>query len=188
MARQKLTIDKAKFQEVVTLLESQQEFKNPSELWKAVENSNWAKTLEPRSLTSQVAYMRARELGIIYKTQPGKRGPHLMTEEQLSRMREGRGKRRPRSEKMMVFAATFKEMRKTYPSALLPLIARAEKGGLRAAITLKCLECSAFQRGEVRQCQVTDCSLFPHRPSGSVLTDITETETEETEVAEGVTA
>lgn len=171
MARQKLEINKAAFQQVVTQLEAEKEFGNPSELWAAVESTEWAKNLQPRPLTRQVAYIRAKELGIIYKTQPGKRGPRVMTEEQLARMREGRGQRRSRSEKMGAFAESFEQMRKSFPAQFLPLIERAAKGSLRAALTLKCLECSAYQRNEVRQCEVFDCPLFPHRPGSNKAAD-----------------
>ncbi len=46
----------------------------------------------------------------------------------------------------------------------MPLVDQVEKGSLRAAIKLNCLECSAYQPGEIKLCVVTACAMFPHRP------------------------
>jgi ribosomal protein L44E len=153
MGRTKLEINKVEFQKVVTDLEAKQTFDNPSALWKAVEVSDWAKGLKPRPLTAAVAYVRAKELGIVIKTQPGK----LM----------GGGVPRvhvPRSKKMKAFAESFAKMRKGFPFRFHPIIDKAEKGSAKACVKLKCLECSAFQPSEVRQCVITDCPLYPLRP------------------------
>lgn len=171
MARQKLNINKDTLQRIVNQLEATQTFQNPSYLWKAIESTEWAKNLDPRPLTANVAYLRAKELGIIFNTKAGKRGG-TMTKERVAKMQSGR-KGRPRSIKMTVFASTFSEMRATYPSAFLPLISRAEKGSLKAALNLKCLECCSFQRVEVRNCQCPGCALYPHRSGAAELSNLT---------------
>ncbi len=161
MARTKLEINKDEFQKVVTDLEAAQTFENPSVLWKAVEATEWAKGLKPRALTAAVAYVRAKELGIVIKTLPGKRG------------NPGGGGlvggaprvRVPRSTKMKAFGETFAKMRKETPERFRPLVDKAEKtGSMKACIKLKCLECSAWQPSEVRQCVIIDCPLYPIRP------------------------
>ena len=159
MARTKLEISKYDFQKVVTDLEASQTFENPSALWKAVEASDWAKGLQPRPLTAAVAYARAKELGIVVKTQPGKRG--------IQGGPIGGGIPRvrvPRSKKMKAFAETFAKLRKATPKRYLPLVDKAEKGSAKACIKLKCLECSAWQSSEVKQCIIDHCPLFPIRP------------------------
>jgi len=157
MARTKLEISKDEFQKVVTDLEAKQTFENPSALWKAVEGSDWAKNLKPRALTAAVAYVRAKELGIVYKTPPGKRG--------IGPVGGGVPRVRvPRSKKMKAFAETFAKLRKMTPKRYLPLIDKAEKGSAKACIKLKCLECSAWQSTEVKQCVIIDCPLYPIRP------------------------
>ena len=35
---------------------------------------------------------------------------------------------------------------------------------LKAAINSKCLDCACWQRGEIADCLVTTCPLYPHRP------------------------
>ena len=154
MARTKLEINKEEFQAVVTELEKNQEFRNPSALWKAVENTEWARSQKPRPMTAAVAYVRAKELGITYKVVPGKRGF------------DGKrtGPRTPRIKKMKAFAPSFAKMRLSTPERYLPLVDKAEKGSKMACIKLKCLECSAWQGSEVRQCVIIHCPLYPIRP------------------------
>ena len=107
---------------------------------------------------------RAKELGIQYKTEPGKIGLGSLTEEQKAAMQAARKNRKPRSEKMKAFAATFEQLRKVVPERFMPLVDQAEKGSLRASIKLNCLECSAYQVSEIKFCPVTACAMFPQRP------------------------
>ncbi len=79
-------------------------------------------------------------------------------------MQAARKNRKPRSEKMKAYAETFAELRRQAPERFSPLVAQAEKGSLRAALKLKCLECSSYQSSEVKQCPVIGCALFPQRP------------------------
>ncbi len=116
---------------------------------------------QPRALTASVAYDRAQEFGIQYKTKVGKRGIGGLSEEQKAAVRKNR---KPRSEKMKAFASGFEEMRREVPERFQPVVSQAEKGSLRAAIKLKCLDCAAYQPTEIKQCPITVCGLFPHRP------------------------
>ena len=160
----KLEVDRDQLQRIVNELESRQTFPNPSALWKAIEETEWAKAYQPRPVTASVACERVKELGVQYNTKPAKRGLGTLTEEQKAAMQAARKNRKPRSEKMKAFASTFEELRKQVPERFLPLVAQEEKGSLRAATKLICLECSGYQPGEVKQCPITACALFPHRP------------------------
>lgn len=164
MAKQKLEINKKDFQKVVDDLENKQEFENPSALWKAVENTTWAKGLKPRPLTAALAYARAKELGIVIKTKPGKRG-RRKGEGMPSTSKRTKG---GRSKKMKFYKKTFEGMRISLPMVQKErfegAIEKAEKGSLRAAIKMKCLDCSGYQPVEVKNCTVTGCPLYPHRP------------------------
>ncbi len=157
MARTKLEISKAEFQKVVTDLEASQVFDNPSYLWKAVEQTEWAQNLKPRPLTASVAYMRAKELGIVYNTKPGKLGREAL-ESGVRKVRKAG------SIKMRKFVDSFTKMRKEMPKRYHPLIERAEKGSKTACVKLKCLECANWQTSEVRKCVISSCPLFPIRP------------------------
>jgi hypothetical protein len=65
---------------------------------------------------------------------------------------------------MKAFASTFMEMRRRVPERFLLVVDQAEKGSLRAAIKLTCLDCAACQASEIEHCPITACALFPHRP------------------------
>ena len=43
---------------------------------------------------------------------------------------------------------------------------RVAKGSMKAAIRLKCLDCSCFERSEVTKCVVQHCPLWPFRYNG----------------------
>lgn len=157
MAKAKLEIDKVAFQKVVTDLEAATTFDSPSALWKAVENSEWAKALQPRPLTAAVAYARAKELGIVYKTQPGKPGGK-------NGLSGGNPNRTSRGTKMKAFAETFKRLKLETPKRFLPIVQKAQKGSAKACIKLKCLECSNWDSKEVKLCNIINCPLYPIRP------------------------
>jgi len=167
MARTKLEIDKEAFQKVVNDLESKQSFENPSLLWKAVEATEWAKGLQPRPLTASVAYVRAKELGIVYKTVPGKKG---------SGLRPPSGPRVPRAKKMEKFSGSFSQMRLEVPDRWHNIVDKAEKGSKSAAIKLKCLDCCCWQPPEIKHCTCVGCPLFPVRPYQGKADDYTEDE------------
>lgn len=171
MARIKLEIDATTFQQVVNDLEGKQTFRNPSYLWKAVEASEWAKGLSPRPLTAAVAYQRAKELNIVCKTTPGKRGPGVLTDAHKASMQAGRTGRKPRASKMANYPQTFKLLRQDVPVRFLPLVDAAETGSLRAALKLNCLRCVGYSTPEVRKCSCLDCPWYPHRPYQGTATE-----------------
>jgi len=35
---------------------------------------------------------------------------------------------------------------------------------MKAAVAAKCLDCQAFQEGEIRRCEIVHCPLFAYRP------------------------
>ncbi len=88
----------------------------------------------------------------------------MLTSSAREKAKEARRARRTRREKMTAFAQTFAAQRADFPRMALPIIRRAEKGSLPDAIKLKCLDCVAFERKEIRDCVIVSCPLYPHRP------------------------
>jgi hypothetical protein len=88
----------------------------------------------------------------------------MPTPEQMQKAREARRRAPTRRQRMAAFAGTFTKQRERFPRTALPLIAKAESGSLPAAIKLMCLDCTAWQRKEVRDCVIDWCPLYPHRP------------------------
>ena len=158
MSKSKLLIDKAEFQLVVNNLEKETNFTKLSELWKAIEDSSWAKSRIPRPLTAAVAMVRAKEMQINTKTKPGKRGNAALGT--LS----NKGTRTTRANKLVAFATSFDAMRRSFPSLSLPVIQKAQNGSIKAAVKLKCYDCSGFQKAEIKHCTVSSCPLYPIRP------------------------
>lgn len=165
MARTKLEIDPKEFQAVVNQLEEDHDFRNPSELWLAVEKTEWAKQQKPRALTVSVAASRAKELGIVTKAKPGKRGrlpgsggfPAGVT----------RAARVPKAEKLAKSSGaqeSFDRIRKMTPERFLPLVDRMEKGSRSASVKLMCLQCCGFEVKEVKLCVSKSCPLWIFRP------------------------
>ena len=162
--RKKLELNKAELQQVITKLEQSQIFANLSELFLAVENTEWAKTMDPRPLKAPVVYQRCKELGIVCKTVPGKRGnPNLgKTKVDVNGVTVAPIKR-SRAEKLTSFTKSFAQMRDEFPKEYHSLIVRAQAGSLKSSVRLKCIECSGFVKGEVSKCNVSACALYPFR-------------------------
>lgn len=164
MAKQKLELSKKEFQAIVDKLEAANTYESPSHLWKAVEETDWAKKQTPRPLTAAVAYQRAREMGIKFKTQPGKRG-RKAGQGMPAGSKRTKGKR---SEKMKFYEETYKCIKIALPLVMRERFAKtvkqAETGSLKAAIKLECLDCSCYQPVEIKNCTINTCSLYPHRP------------------------
>jgi hypothetical protein len=87
--------------------------------------------------------------------------------------------RRPRAEKLAAdpnYATSVKQLRATIPLSMMTrlekTVQKAEAGSLTARLKLKCLDCTAFQPVEIRDCDMKSCSLWPVRPyRGKSTTD-----------------
>lgn len=164
MARVKLEITKSDLQAAINKLESTRTFATRNDLWLAVEQTEWAKSLQPRPLKAPVVLQRVKELGIVVKTPPGKKG----------RVKgAGPVKRTPRSEKFArseAISNSFVELRENTESKYHNLIdAIQHRGSLKAAVKLKCIECCCGSPKEVKLCTSNGhCSLWPFRPFQNV--------------------
>lgn len=147
MAKKAIVLDTVTFQHVISTLEKENNFSSRSALWKAVEETTWAKTCVPRPLTSQVAMLKAQEFKLTINTPLGRRGAV---------------KGEVRHNKRKVSLSLIDDVK--VPDKYNSLLERLKKGSLKAAIKLKCLECSCWVSKEVGLCKVNACPLFPVRP------------------------
>ncbi len=161
--RTKLVIDGRDLQAVVDELESKNTFSTRAELWAAIEASEWAKSLEPRPLTAQVAMMRAKELNVTIKTAKGKKG------------RE-KGEAVPRGERKRkrIPLEMVQPLKDIFPESVHQRIDSAAQGSLKAAVALKCLDCCGYQKKEVALCCTTMCTLWAFRPWQRAMTKTAE--------------
>lgn len=88
----------------------------------------------------------------------------MLTPEAREKASAARRARPTRRQKMAAYAETFAQQRKEFPRMALPLIDQAEQGSFPAAIKLMCLDCTCWQRKEIRDCVIVRCPLYPHRP------------------------
>ena len=159
-------------QRAVVELETACSFPHRKALWLALAQTPWARA---HSLTPDALKRRASRLGIQVRTpraghrfglpsplQRGNEGGPEATSgpsetsgvEIVRGASEGQGRKR----------IPLPVLRAETPARFRHLVDRAEAGSLRAAVNLKCLDCSNWQTEEVRHCTVTDCPLYPVRP------------------------
>ena len=170
MAKNVTVVDRQKLVNAIHKAEINGALKNLDLLWiAACEIYNFSNP--PKEITKSVVMLRAKEWKIETKTKPGKKGRASgipLSDEQKAAMQAGRGVRKSRSEKFSSnpkLVNSFKLLRKQTPERYSPLINRiVNKGSMKAAVTLKCLECSAYQPSEIKLCVCTSCPLYAFRP------------------------
>lgn len=148
--RKAIELNKGDFQAAITSLENLHKPTNRSQLWQIVAGSDWANMQKPRPLTAQVAMLKAKELGLTIQTPMGKRGEGLVRSNGPARKR--------------ISLDVIENVGKGVPVRFQKSLVKLASGSLKAAIKLKCLECSAWEMKEVRDCNVNSCSLYPVRP------------------------
>jgi hypothetical protein len=149
--RKPIQVEKGVFQDIVSLLETTKGFGNRSALWSAVAETEWAKSI---GLSAQVAMLKAKAFGLVIKTPLGQKG-----RQKGCGPVKNAGKRKPKVMALPVVEALKKE----FPS-MHTKIDRAAAGSLKAAIGMKCLDCSNGGKKEVSLCPINDCPLWHVRP------------------------
>jgi hypothetical protein len=155
----------------VDALEATQTFSSRKALWHALAQTPWAKE---REMTVRGLETKARRLGVVVQTpkgighrfvggaaEPGYQPDRPDEEASVpSESREKCGAVR----KLAPQRLPLPLLRRVVPVRHHRLVDRVELGSLRAAIDLKCLDCSDYQITEVRHCTVTACPLHGVRP------------------------
>lgn len=149
VAKQAIQVDKIELQSVIEKLEKENTFQNRSALWSAVEETEFAKNCNPRPLTGQVAMLLAKKWNINISTPLGKRG---FTSGNVP-------KNTVKKKRISLKTVAFK-----VPEQYEPVLNKLKNGSLKAAIKLKCLECSNWTPKEIRECPVVACPLYVVRP------------------------
>jgi hypothetical protein len=165
MGRRTVEVHQATLRECIVQAEAKGPLSNLNALWAKVSDLYNLREV-PEQITPSVAMLRVKEWNITVKTQPGKRGRSgAMTAEQKAAMAAGR---KPRAEKFKddpVIQAGFVQLRREINPRFSTLLDKlTEQGSMRAAVALKCLDCSNEQTVEVRNCPCTSCPLYAFRP------------------------
>lgn len=150
-------------------LQPEGKFPNRSALWAAIENFPWSKDRKPRPLTGQVAMTIAKKFNIAINTPVGKRG----RQKGCTTIPNAGNKRKtisPEAEVALRGAFPLGMVTgyggdRDKPFKSLPkIVENTIKGKLRAAVKLKCLECTNIQPVEIRNCTCIECPLWSFRP------------------------
>ena len=161
MGRRTILVDKIKLQNIINILEEEREFTTRGQLCEATAEKYT--TQEGIKITSSVVYLRIKEFGIEIKTKPGKRGRGGLP----NRVKGSEAKRIPRKEKFQanpLIQIALAKINKATPERFRPMAERIRKGSMKAALQLKCLDCSDYSTTEVKWCGCNDCPLWVFRP------------------------
>ena len=155
----------------VDTLEATQTFPSREALWRALAQTPWAKE---RGLTAKGLETKARRLGVVVRTPKaiGHRfvggaaepGPQPDQPDGEARGSSSESEKCGAVRKLAPQRLSLPLLRRVVPVRHHRLVDRVEAGSLRAAIDLKCLDCSDYQIAEVRHCTVTACPLHSVRP------------------------
>ena len=155
--RKKIEVSATELQAAITELESKQpdgKFPNRSQLWQALEQTEWAKSRNPRPLTGQVAYMLTKDGSFTIATPVGQRGK-LPGSGPVPK-----ADRKPK----VISLSVIQEVKKRVPPKWHPVVDRAFKGSTKAKIKLGCLDCTNYLPNEVRHCELKGCIWWTVRP------------------------
>jgi hypothetical protein len=155
----------------VDALEATQTFPSWEALWRAFAQTPWAKG---QGFSARGLEAKARRLGVVVNTpkgighrfgggaaEPGPQPDHLDEEAPGS---SSESEKCGAVRKLAPQRLSLPLLRRVVPVRHHRLVDRVEAGSLRAAIDLKCLDCSDYQIAEVRHCTVTACPLHGVRP------------------------
>jgi hypothetical protein len=155
----------------VDALEATQTFPSQEALWRALAQTPWAKE---RGMTTRGLETKARRLEVVVKTPKGighrfgggaaEPGPQPDQPDGEARGSSSESEKCGAVRKLAPQRLPLPSLRRVVPVRHHRLVDRVEAGSLRAAIDLKCLDCSDYQIAEVRHCTVTACPLHGVRP------------------------
>lgn len=168
--RQKIEVDKVQLQKAVEKAEREETFPNRSALYDKV-STIYNSVVVWAPITPSVVYLRIQEFKIPVNTVMGKRGASAGTGLAKARA-EGKVKQRTKREdkfkndkKIAQGIQILKnDIRKEDGNRYDGLLSKFEKGSMKAAIALKCLDCCCYQPVEIKECTDNSCSLWAFRP------------------------
>lgn len=155
--RKAVQVDTNELQEQIKQLEIANKFENRTQLWTALEVTSWAKNQIPVPLRGQMAMLKAKEFNLIISTPVGRRG-------QLKGYKPTGGGRKKRVLSTVSVQAVTSTVPNDQRKKLEKTLSKLATGSMRAAVKLKCLDCTNWCPGEVALCEMQDCSLWNFRP------------------------
>ncbi len=152
--RKPILVDKVELQAVINQVEQAGPLGSRSALWLAVADTEWAKSVK---LSPQVAMLKAKALNVVIKTPLGLRGRAPGSGPVPNAGTGKRGRKR-------IPLDIVDMLKKAFVPELHSKVDRAAGGSMKAAIALKCIDCSGGSKKEVGLCPIKDCALWCFRP------------------------
>lgn len=183
MARVAVVVNREKLVASIRTVEKNGPMNTRSELYEKTAkeyNSNIASSnLE---ITPSIVMLRINEFKLTVLTPVGQRGRKAgskMTDKHKAALAAGRknrvpGGRKAKFQKNPEIKQALQDLEKSVPETFLPLVERIVNGSVTSAVRLMCLQCSNYQRVEIKECQMTNCALYAFRPYQTGIEDSTE--------------
>ena len=148
MGRKAIIIDKNKMQECIRALETNEKFTGHSTLF--------ARVAASFGVSPAFIVQKVKLWGLVITTSKGKRG-----RSDIHKSAPHTGRRTKRSIQVSYQQAVRQEFA---GAGLDKRVEGACAGSLKSAIALKCFDCCAGERDEVRHCEIVACPLWAYRP------------------------
>lgn len=177
MGGKRLLIDEAKFVALVNELEGKNTYRNMFELQKAVANSPYGMEL---GINPPNVYQYIRKFKIQLKTKAGKVGDSLIAARLAPAIRMSKAeqwKNNPAATEWLVSMRKEVEgtcrdiepdgtikVNKQKLNRFRKILTKAENGSVKALIAVNCIQCTAGETTEVRECGCVSCPFFMMRP------------------------
>jgi hypothetical protein len=177
MGRKAIHVDKSQLEATIAECEAKSEYRNQSHLFKDVANILTTRLGLAKVPSAAFVYTQVQKFSLPLKTPKGRKG--IQPGERLG----GQGERKSRQERLsehpkgkQALGELKTDILREKNGKFLPIFKRFEKGSLKAALQLKCLDCANYQPNEIRHCPCTGCPLFLVRPYQSATEAEVETE------------
>lgn len=168
MAKKTIEVDRVKLVSAINQAENNGPLKNLDALWTAAAEL-YSKNAPPVEISKSVVCLRATAWALPIKTTKGRAVGTPLSDEQKAAMQAGRtGPRLSRADKFNADPKVqegFRIIKEETPERFSGIVQRlTEQGSMKAGMALVCLQCTVFQPGEIRQCQIYNCGAYAFRP------------------------
>lgn len=167
MAKKTIEVDRVKLVSAINQAESKGPLKNLDSLWVAAAEL-YNKSGPPVEISKSVVCLRATAWALPIQTKAGAKGRAAgvpLSDEQKAAMKAGRTNRADKFNLDPKIQEGFRIIKEETPERFSGIVQRlTEQGSMKAGMALVCLQCTVFQPGEIRQCQIYNCGAYAFRP------------------------
>jgi hypothetical protein len=155
--RRTIVADRDKLIAALSAVENDGPLQTQAKLWAATSAAYNEMEDVPEKISPSVVFLRVKEWELSVKTEPARK--------------RGLSSSPTRTAPQHTGDDALDSLLKTTPDKFRPLARKAAKGSRAAAVKLKCLDCSGYQKIEIKLCTVPGCPLWMFRPYRGKLAD-----------------